>query len=187
MKRRFSGSEETPNIVSDGFIEAMWEMLIALGTAAAICIGVVSLSAHLNAVQKVRGIAEYSTQAPDATNPRLPGVARMSTKLFHEEQWAAPGSWEPAPLDRVPRLAPDVGEAEEGERGTSRLRMVSPIWSGARLMGIGYAIYAIEECSHEDETDRYLAAVQHNRSAAELALHPHARRDVIIRENERGH
>src|SRR5271163_3934484 len=28
-----------------------------------------------------------------------------------------------------PRLAPDVGEAEEGERGTIRLRMVSPIWS----------------------------------------------------------
>ena len=27
-----------------------------------------------------------------------------------------------------PRLAPDVGEAEEGERGTVRLRMVSPIW-----------------------------------------------------------
>src|SRR6266436_8743047 len=28
-----------------------------------------------------------------------------------------------------PRLTPDVGEAEEGERGTIRLRMVSPIWS----------------------------------------------------------
>jgi hypothetical protein len=27
-----------------------------------------------------------------------------------------------------PRLAPDVGEAEEGERGTIRLRMVSPVW-----------------------------------------------------------
>src|SRR6516225_2543317 len=27
-----------------------------------------------------------------------------------------------------PRLAPDVGEAEEGERGTVRLRVVSPIW-----------------------------------------------------------
>src|ERR1700730_13484688 len=41
-----------------------------------------------------------------------------------------------------PRLAPDVGEAEEGERGTIRLRMVSPIWSvvaeieEARLFGM---------------------------------------------------
>ena len=28
-----------------------------------------------------------------------------------------------------PRLTPNVGEAKEGERGTIRLRMVSPIWS----------------------------------------------------------
>src|ERR1700686_2804535 len=41
-----------------------------------------------------------------------------------------------------PRLAPDVGEAEEGERATIRLRMVSPIWSvvaeidEARLVGM---------------------------------------------------
>src|ERR1700730_14734791 len=40
------------------------------------------------------------------------------------------------------RLAPDVGEAEEGERGTIRLRMVGPIWSvvaeidEARLVGM---------------------------------------------------
>src|SRR5471030_1846418 len=41
-----------------------------------------------------------------------------------------------------PRLAPNVGEAEEGERGTIRLRMVSPIWpvvaeiNEARLVGM---------------------------------------------------
>jgi hypothetical protein len=41
-----------------------------------------------------------------------------------------------------PRLARDVGEAEEGERGTIRLRMVSPIWpvvaeiNEARLVGM---------------------------------------------------
>src|ERR1700738_4126389 len=41
-----------------------------------------------------------------------------------------------------PRLAPNVGKAKEGERGTIRLRMVSPIWSGvaeideARLVGM---------------------------------------------------
>src|SRR5215475_4948093 len=28
-----------------------------------------------------------------------------------------------------PRLTPNVGKAEEGERGTIRLRMISPIWS----------------------------------------------------------
>ena len=62
---------------SDGFIEAMCEMLIALGTAAAIGIGVISLAAHLNETQKVRGIAENSTRAA--------------------------GSWELVPLDHVPR------------------------------------------------------------------------------------
>jgi len=41
-----------------------------------------------------------------------------------------------------PRPAPYVGEAKEGERGTIRLRMVSPIWSvaaeidEARLVGM---------------------------------------------------
>src|SRR4249920_1057516 len=41
-----------------------------------------------------------------------------------------------------PRLTPNVGEAEEGERGTIRLRMVGPIWSvaaeidEARLVGM---------------------------------------------------
>src|ERR1700680_4130463 len=34
-----------------------------------------------------------------------------------------------------PRLAPNVGEAEEGERGTIRLRMVSPIWPVVAEMG----------------------------------------------------
>jgi hypothetical protein len=46
--------------------------------------------------------------------------------------------WE---LFRPVALAPDVGEAEEGERGTIRLRMVSPVWpvaaeiDEARLVG----------------------------------------------------
>src|SRR5258707_11348981 len=41
-----------------------------------------------------------------------------------------------------PRLAPDVGEAEEAERGIIRLRMMCPIWSvvaeidEARLVGM---------------------------------------------------
>ena len=56
-------------------------MLIALGTAAAICIGLLSLAAHLNETQKVRGIAENSIRAAGS----------------------------PASLDLVPRLAPNVG------------------------------------------------------------------------------
>src|ERR1700736_1396422 len=45
-------------------------------------------------------------------------------------------------LVACPRFAPYVGKAEEGERGTIRLRMVSPIWSVAaeidepRLVGM---------------------------------------------------
>ena len=74
-----SGSDETPTVVSDGFIEAMWEMLIELGTVAGICIGVISLAAQLNETQKVRGIAENSTRAA--------------------------GSWEPVPLGDVPRTS----------------------------------------------------------------------------------
>ena len=41
-----------------------------------------------------------------------------------------------------PRLAPDVGKAEEGERGTIRPRVVSPTWpvvaeiNEARLVGM---------------------------------------------------
>ena len=54
---------------SDDFIEAMWEMLVALGTVAAICIGVISLAAHLNETQKVRGVAENSTRAAGSWEP----------------------------------------------------------------------------------------------------------------------
>jgi hypothetical protein len=34
--------------MSDGLIEAVWETLVALAVAAAICAGIISLSAHLN-------------------------------------------------------------------------------------------------------------------------------------------
>src|SRR4029077_10014788 len=38
------------------------------------------------------------------------------------------GRYLPHHILACPRLAPRVGKAEEGERGTIRLRMVSPIW-----------------------------------------------------------
>jgi hypothetical protein len=75
MKRQFTGADETLGIMSDGCIEEMWETLIALATAAAICIGVVSLAAHLNETRAARG-TESSTQAHEAADARLPaGVA----------------------------------------------------------------------------------------------------------------
>lgn len=42
-------------VMSDGFVEAMWETLITLATAVAICISVISLSAHLNETRAIRG------------------------------------------------------------------------------------------------------------------------------------
>jgi hypothetical protein len=41
---------------SDAFLEAMLETLIALAIAAAICVSVISLSAHLNDARTVRAI-----------------------------------------------------------------------------------------------------------------------------------
>jgi hypothetical protein len=52
----------TLGIMSDGYMEEIWETLIALATAAAIGIGVVSLAAHLNETRAARG-TESSTQA----------------------------------------------------------------------------------------------------------------------------
>src|SRR6516165_4712815 len=52
------------------------------------------------------------------------------------------GRYLPHHILACPRLAPRVGKAEEGERGTIRLRMVSPIWpvfaeiNEARLVGM---------------------------------------------------
>jgi hypothetical protein len=81
MKRQLSGFDETP-IVSGSFIEAMWETLIALGIAAAVCIGVVSLSAHLNATQRLRGIAEYSTEATGASKNDQQRLASLRVASF---------------------------------------------------------------------------------------------------------
>jgi hypothetical protein len=70
---------------SDGFIEAMCEMLIALGTAAAIGIGVISLAAHLNETQKVRGIAENTTRAAGSQEP-----APLDPVRDQLEMWVKP-------------------------------------------------------------------------------------------------
>jgi hypothetical protein len=48
---------------ADGFIEAMWETLIAVAMAVAICVSLISLSAHLNEVKTVREAGIRPTQS----------------------------------------------------------------------------------------------------------------------------
>lgn len=59
--------------MSGGLIEAMFETLFGLAIAAAICVGVISLSVHLNEARTARGPAADMAQAAAATGPS--GVA----------------------------------------------------------------------------------------------------------------
>ena len=58
---------------SGGYNEAIWETLIALAMAAAISIGLISLSAHLNEVQTLREAGAGALQS--TAEYRLPLVA----------------------------------------------------------------------------------------------------------------
>ena len=52
---------------SNSFMEAMWETLIALAVTAGISISLISLSAHLNEVKKLResvAVATMQSKAP---------------------------------------------------------------------------------------------------------------------------
>jgi hypothetical protein len=70
--------------MSDGYIEEIWETLIALATAAAIGIGVVSLAAHLNETRAARG-TESSTQATMRACPQeWPGSALRRPRISTE-------------------------------------------------------------------------------------------------------
>jgi len=51
------------SMLSDSFVEAMWETVIALATAAGICVSVISLAAHLNETRAVRLAGEPSVAA----------------------------------------------------------------------------------------------------------------------------
>jgi hypothetical protein len=51
------------NVLSDGFLEALWETMIALATAAGICVGVIGLAAHLNETHAVRSAGDASVPA----------------------------------------------------------------------------------------------------------------------------
>ena len=51
------------SMLSDGFVEALWETMIALATAAGICVSVISLAAHLNEMRSVRSAGDASVAA----------------------------------------------------------------------------------------------------------------------------
>src|SRR5208337_2736359 len=76
-----------------------------------------------------KGKAEEALQRLREIMGKLSGVTVLCRYLSHH-------------VLAHPRLAPDVGKAEEGERGTIRLRMVSPVWpvaaeiDEARLVGM---------------------------------------------------
>lgn len=50
-------------MLSDGFVEALWETMMALATAAGICVSVISLAAHLNETRAARSESEPSIAA----------------------------------------------------------------------------------------------------------------------------
>ena len=68
------------SMLSDGFVEALWETTIALATAAGICVGVISLAAHLNETRAVRSAVGPSVAAsvPTAGVADLNGAASTS-------------------------------------------------------------------------------------------------------------
>lgn len=66
MESRITGTANRPHFVSDGFVEATWELMITLGTTAAICVGVISLAAHLNETGAARAAAEAGAIMRDA-------------------------------------------------------------------------------------------------------------------------
>jgi hypothetical protein len=65
MDHRFTRTDGEPKfgMPSEGFVETMLETLITLAAAAAICISMVSLAAHLNEVRVVRSAAAATAPA----------------------------------------------------------------------------------------------------------------------------
>ena len=72
--------EKLNGTLSDGFAEALWETMIALATAAGICVSVISLAAHLNETRAIRsaGEASVAASAPTAGVSGLNGAPSVS-------------------------------------------------------------------------------------------------------------
>jgi hypothetical protein len=80
MNHLFVGIGRRPTMLG-GFIEALCETLIALATAAAICIAVISLSVHLNEAGIARASAANTAQAAATTVP--PVAAKDAASQFN--------------------------------------------------------------------------------------------------------
>jgi hypothetical protein len=70
--------EKLNSIMSDGFVEALWETLIALATAAGICVSVISLAAHLNEMHAVRSAGEPSVAPSAPTASMAPSTSNLN-------------------------------------------------------------------------------------------------------------
>jgi hypothetical protein len=71
--------EKLNSLLSDGFVEALWETMIALAMAGGICVGVVSLAAHLNETHGVRSAGEPT----DVPSPLAAGTPDLSAPNFN--------------------------------------------------------------------------------------------------------
>jgi hypothetical protein len=77
MKHLFIKIEHEPKMSGD-FIGGMWETLIALAIAAAICAGMISLSVHLNETRIARASTVETAQAGAAILRSSPAKAAAS-------------------------------------------------------------------------------------------------------------
>jgi hypothetical protein len=77
MKHLFAKSEHESKMFAD-FIEGMLETLMAVAIAAAICIGMISLSVHLNETRIARASAVDTAQAAAETLRSGPVTASAS-------------------------------------------------------------------------------------------------------------
>ena len=62
------------SMLSDGFVEALWETIIALATAAGICVSVISLAAHLDETRAARS----AVGLPSAASAPTAGIADLN-------------------------------------------------------------------------------------------------------------
>jgi hypothetical protein len=74
MNHQFVWTENRPTM-SGGLIEAIWETLVVLAVAAAISIGLISLSTHLNETQIARASGVEMAQAAAKSMPSGPAKA----------------------------------------------------------------------------------------------------------------
>jgi hypothetical protein len=63
------------SMLSDSVVETWWETLIALATAAGICVSLISLAGHLNEARAARS-GEASIR-PSAPTPRVTGLSKI--------------------------------------------------------------------------------------------------------------